>query len=172
MSFMFFFFIILFISGCTGPSLLCKGFLQLWCSGFSLLWLLLLQSSGSELRLNSCGAPSLSCSEACGIFPDQESNLCPLCWQAGSFPLCYQGSPLYVLREKDSSCEPAILAYLHMVTTVLEGENGFLKEKNHNHLPNTHTYNDLQAPKSGLIQRTVHFWSLDVRPFHNDHSHR
>ena len=89
----FFFFIILFISGCTGPSLLCKGFLQLWCSGFSLLWLLLLQSSGSELRLNSCGAPSLSCSEACGIFPDQESNLCPLCWQAGSFPLCYQGSP-------------------------------------------------------------------------------
>ena len=93
MAFFFFFFIILFISGCTGPSLLCKGFLQLWCSGFSLLWLLLLQSSGSELRLNSCDAPNLSCSEACGIFPDQESNLCPLRWQAGSFPLCHQGSP-------------------------------------------------------------------------------
>ena len=40
-------------------------------------------------------APSLSCSEACGIFPDQESNLCPLRWQAGSFPLCYQGSPSF-----------------------------------------------------------------------------
>ena len=81
------------------------------------------------------------------------------------FHCATRGSPLYVLREKDSSCEPAILAYLHMVTTVLEGENGFLKEKNHNHLPNTHTYNDLQAPKSGLIQRTVHFWSLDVKAF-------
>ena len=51
----------------------------------------------AELRLWNAGstvvAPSLSCSKACGIFPDQESNLCPLCWQAGSFPLCYQGSP-------------------------------------------------------------------------------
>ena len=26
----------------------------------------------------------LSCSEACGIFLDQESNLCPLPWQADS----------------------------------------------------------------------------------------
>ena len=35
----------------------------------------------------------------------------------------------YVLREKDSSCEPAILASLPVVTTALEGGNGFLKEK-------------------------------------------
>ena len=53
-------------------------------------------SLGAELRLNSCDTQSC-CSEACGIFPDQESNLCPLHWQAGSFPLCYQGSPLIVL---------------------------------------------------------------------------
>ena len=26
------------------------------------------------------------CSEACGIFPDQELNLCPLHWQADSLP--------------------------------------------------------------------------------------
>ena len=36
-----------------------------------------------ERRL-SCCAHGLSCSEACGIFPDQGSNLCPLHWQADS----------------------------------------------------------------------------------------
>ena len=35
----------------------------------------------------------LSCSEACGIFPDQGLNLCPLHWQADSYPLHHQGSP-------------------------------------------------------------------------------
>ena len=30
-------------------------------------------------------AHGLSCSTACGIFPDQRSNLCPLHWQADSF---------------------------------------------------------------------------------------
>ena len=39
-------------------------------------------------------AHSLSCPAACGIFPDQESNLCPLHWQADSQPLDYQGSPV------------------------------------------------------------------------------
>ena len=35
----------------------------------------------------------LSCSTACGIFPDQGLNPCPLHWQADSQPLCHQGSP-------------------------------------------------------------------------------
>ena len=35
----------------------------------------------------------LSCSEACGIFPDQGSNPSPLHWPADSYPLCHQGSP-------------------------------------------------------------------------------
>ena len=35
-----------------------------------------------------------SCSAACGILPDQGSNLCPLHWQADSQPLRHQGSPL------------------------------------------------------------------------------
>ena len=30
------------------------------------------------------------CSEARGIFPDRAWNLCPLHWQADSYPLCYQ----------------------------------------------------------------------------------
>ena len=29
---------------------------------------------------------------ACGTFPDQASNLCPLHWQVDSYPLCHQGS--------------------------------------------------------------------------------
>ena len=31
-----------------------------------------------------------SCSVACGIFPDQGLNPCPLHWQADSQPLCHQ----------------------------------------------------------------------------------
>ena len=30
---------------------------------------------------------------ACGIFPDQESNPCPLHWQADSYPPYHQASP-------------------------------------------------------------------------------
>ena len=36
---------------------------------------------------------SLSCSEACGVFPNQGSNLCLLHWQADSLPLSHQDSP-------------------------------------------------------------------------------
>ena len=39
-------------------------------------------------------AHGLSCSETCGIFPDWESNLCLLHWQADSLPLSHQESPL------------------------------------------------------------------------------
>ena len=39
-------------------------------------------------------AHGLSCSRACGIFPDQEMNLCLLHWQADSLPLSYQRSPM------------------------------------------------------------------------------
>ena len=39
----------------------------------------------------------LSCSKACGIFPDQGLNPCLLHWQADSLPLSHQGSPHEVL---------------------------------------------------------------------------
>ena len=39
-------------------------------------------------------AHRLSCSGTCGIFLDQESNLCLMHWQADSLPLSHQGSPL------------------------------------------------------------------------------
>ena len=36
----------------------------------------------------------LSCFPACGIFPDQGSNLCPLHWQADSHLLHHQEVPI------------------------------------------------------------------------------
>ena len=60
-----FFLINLFIFGCVGSSLLCAGFSlvaagrgysSLWCTGFSLQWLLLLQSTGCRSTgFSSCG---------------------------------------------------------------------------------------------------------------------
>ena len=35
----------------------------------------------------------LGCPMACGIFPDQGSNRCPLHWQADSYPPYHLGSP-------------------------------------------------------------------------------
>ena len=80
------------------------GYSSLRCTGFSLWWLLLLQSMVSRPAgsvfvargLQSAGsvvAHRLSCFMACGIFPDQGSNPCPLHWQADSYPLRHKGSP-------------------------------------------------------------------------------
>ena len=90
----------------------CSGFLQLWwegdmlwAMGFSFQWLLLLQrmwhmdSVATAAWLWSTGsrvvADRPSCSGACGIFPDQGSNLCFLRWSADSLPLSPQESPNY-----------------------------------------------------------------------------
>ena len=64
-----------------------------WCVGLSLLWPLLLRSTGSRRAGSVVVAHRPSCSAACGIFPDQGSNTCPLHWQADSQPLRHQGSP-------------------------------------------------------------------------------
>ena len=77
-----------FIFDCTGSPLLCTGFLRLQragatllqCSGCLLHWLLSLRSAGS----GHMGPQGLSCPTACGIFPDQGLNPCPLHWQADS----------------------------------------------------------------------------------------
>ena len=57
--------------------------------GFSLL----LWSTGTWPSVVAAHGPSYSA--ACGVFLDQGSNLCPLHWQADSYPLCHQGSPQY-----------------------------------------------------------------------------
>ena len=63
------------------------------CTGLSLSWPLLLRSTGSRCTGSVDVAHGPSCSAACGIFPDQGSNPCPLHWQADSQPLRHQGSP-------------------------------------------------------------------------------
>ena len=63
------------------------------CAGLSLSWPLLLRSTSSRRAGSVIVAHGPSCSAACGIFPDQGSNLCPLHWQADSQPLHHQGSP-------------------------------------------------------------------------------
>ena len=101
-----FFFLIflknLFIYGCVRFSFLREGFLQLWQAGATLhrgvrasqlSRPLLLQSTGSRHAGSVIVAHGPSCSAACGIFPDQGSNPCPLHWQADSQPLRHQGSP-------------------------------------------------------------------------------
>ena len=63
---------------------------------------LLLQSTGSRRAGSVVVAHGPSCSAACGIFPDQGSNPCPLRWQADSQPLRHQGSPsLFFLHSMD-----------------------------------------------------------------------
>ena len=54
---------------------------------------LLLRSTGSRRTGSVIVAHGPSYSVACGIFPDQGSNPCPLHWQADSQPLRHQGSP-------------------------------------------------------------------------------
>ena len=65
------------------------------CAGFSLSRPLLLRSTGSRCAGSVIVAHRPSCYAACGIFPDQGSNPCPLHWQADSQPLRHQGSPIH-----------------------------------------------------------------------------
>ena len=53
--------------------------------------------AGSRCAGSVVVAHRLSCSMACGIFPDQGSNPCPLHWQADSQPLRHQGSPTFAI---------------------------------------------------------------------------
>ena len=66
----------LFIFGCSGSSLLCADFLQLWCLGSRECRLQQLWLKGSVVVVHRLSFPS-----ACGIFLDQGVNLCPLHWR-------------------------------------------------------------------------------------------
>ena len=70
-----------------------RGHASSRCAALSLSWPLLLRSTGSRRAGSVVVAHGPSCSAACGIFPDQGSNPCPLHSQADSQPLCHQGSP-------------------------------------------------------------------------------
>ena len=66
---------------------------SLRCAGLSLSRPLMLRSTGSRRAGSVVVVHGPSCSAACGIFPDQGLNPCPLNWQADSQPLRHQGSP-------------------------------------------------------------------------------
>ena len=85
-----------------GLLLLCSGFLSLCWVGATLRCGAQASHCGglSCCRTRALGpwasvvvAGGLSCSMACGIFPDQGLNPCSLHWQVDSYPLYQQGSP-------------------------------------------------------------------------------
>ena len=71
------------------------------CAGLSLSRPLLLWSTGSRRAGSAIAAHGPSCSTACGIFPDQGSNPCPLHWGADSQPLRHQESPWFRFLNKE-----------------------------------------------------------------------
>ena len=72
-------------------------------------------------------AHGLSCSTACGTFPDQGSNPCPWHWQADSSPLHHQGSPhvvfLCLTFEELPNCFPQQLHHFTFPPALYEGSN-------------------------------------------------
>ena len=84
----------------------------------SLLRPLLLWSTGSRGVGSVIVAHGPSCFVACGIFPDQGSNPCPLHWQADSQPLCHQGSPVISLTEISSSYLKFFVAIVNRILSV------------------------------------------------------
>ena len=83
------------------------------CAGLSLSRPLLLRSTGSRRAGSVVVAHGPSCSAACGIFPDQGSNPCPLPWQVDSQPLRHQGSPAMCFLIKEM-CVMYILSALSL----------------------------------------------------------
>ena len=87
------------------------------CAGLSLSRPLLLRSTGSRRAGSVIVAHGPSRSAACGIFPDQGSNLCPLHWQADSQPLRHQGSPPFLFNEYICECVSLWFTFLHKIHT-------------------------------------------------------
>ena len=118
--FILFYFIILWLCwvfvSARGPSLVAArgGHSSSRCAGLSLSRPLLLRSTGSRCAGSVIMAHGPSCSAACGIFPVQDSNPCPLHWQADSQPLRHQGSPL-----------PAFDILLHYISSHEPRQQGF-----------------------------------------------
>ena len=86
------FFLKIFISGCAGssslPGLLSSCVPTSPCSDFFCCTAWTLGHESSVVVTHG-----LISSAACGILPDQGSNLCPLRWQVDSQQLIHQGSP-------------------------------------------------------------------------------
>ena len=125
----FFFLIYLFIFIIIIIFWLCWVFASVWglslvaasgghsssrCAGLSLSRPLLLRSTGSRHTGSAVVAHGPSCSAACGIFPDQGSNPCPLHWQADSQPLRHQGSTEFLILNQELSPR-GVLSAIHSI---------------------------------------------------------
>ena len=93
----------LFMLRQAGATLHCGA----WASHYRSL---LLRNTGSRRAGSAIVAHGPSHSAACGIFPDQGSNPCPLHWQADSQPLRHQGSPLI-----DFFCHTKKKSFTHVI---------------------------------------------------------
>ena len=92
------------VLGCAGSPLLGRllSSCRVWASHCRALGLQELLHVGSVVEAPGLWSTDsvvvvhrLNCSKACGIFPDEGSNLCLLHWQANSLPLSHQGSPVF-----------------------------------------------------------------------------
>ena len=107
---------------------MCYGFLQLWQAGATLhrgarashYRGLSLRSTGSRRAGSVIVAHRPSCSAACGIFPDQGSNPCPLHWQADSQPLHHQGSPISLISNMVFPTNATLQIFLENTHTCTE----------------------------------------------------
>ena len=82
-----------------------RGFSSLRCAGCSLQGLPLFRSTGSRATgFSRCGNGGLVAPWACGILLDQASDLCPLPWQADTYPLRHQGNPTLTFFNVISLC--------------------------------------------------------------------
>ena len=86
------------------------------CAGLPPSRPLPLRSTGSRRAGSVSVAHGPSRSAACGIFPDQGWNPCPLHWQADSQPLRHQGSPEITHLDKDM--DVGLQAYVDIRTRV------------------------------------------------------
>ena len=88
---------------CCARASHCGGFSSLstgsGCTGFSSCstWAQQLGLAHSRAQATLVLAHGLSCSSACGYFPDQGPNPHPLHWQVDSYPLYHQGSPIFFI---------------------------------------------------------------------------
>ena len=87
------------------------------CTGLSLSRPLLLRSTSSRRAGSAIVAHGPSRSAACGIFPDQGSNPCPLHGQADSQPPRHQGSPIFAFY----ICCFICFVYVHKLVSILSG---------------------------------------------------
>ena len=129
--FLFFFLLCWIFIAVLGFSLVVASgdYSSLQYMGFSLWWLLLLQSMGSRRAGSVVVAHGLCSLMACGIFPDQGLNPCPLHWQVDCQPLDHQGSPClvfsyWVLWVLFLDCD--IMMYKKYIFAYSEGQDIFL----------------------------------------------